>query len=627
MPLSPGDIQDSPLLEEDMQMNEFDDSDKDPDYIPESDESSNDENVDNSKTVANIVEVKQLAKEGNIKETPKEYQEHTPDYLGELKQNGEKRKGNKKKISACFVKSMSLSPKNKARRKLLSDIRKKGNFFNSSNIQKPIRHSEVNTKILPCTNCKGYFSSKQLWRHRTKCIGKSDKSHQSKAQDFLLRNIEVDKKLRDEVFPRMRPDEISLIAKSDTLICAYGARYFKSDREKHFINVTSRKMRELSRLLIEIKKVDPKIKNLFQALRPDNFELLISATKVVANYNPETEFYESASTALNLGTAIKQCCEIAILFVLKRKKVYSTIPAAEAKADLKTLINLIDSEWRFEISTQASNDLSMKKWNKVTMVPLASDLKLMKDYLIVKANDVVEHLNINCQDKDAYMILLETVFCRVLLLNRRRPGELQRLPLHIYQNSEQTTHNYEEFADIITLSEQVIGKYAKLCGAKNPHAITATKLRKHLATLTQVLNMSDNDIEQLSTFMGHTVNVHRGSYRLPDDVFQTAKISKLLLLMEKGEAAQYKGKKLDEINLDMNVEFDLSDSDSDEAEPLSNNSKIASDSPLPGTSYDFQVNTPSSIDSVKPLSRNERTVREMLSGQGNRLPWILRISA
>lgn len=54
---------------------------------------------------------------------------------------------------------------------------------------------------------------------------------------------------------------------------------------------------------------------------------------------------------------------------------------------------------------------------------------------------------------------------------------------------------------------KVISKYATLCGAKNPQATTATKLRKHLAPLTQVLNMSDNDIEQLTTFMGHTVNV------------------------------------------------------------------------------------------------------------------------
>lgn len=45
-------------------------------------------------------------------------------------------------------------------------------------------------------------------------------------------------------------------------------------------------------------------------------------------------------------------------------------------------------------------------------------------------------------------------------------------------------------------------------------------------------------------------------YRLPDDVYQTAKIAKLLLLMEKGQAASYKGKTLEEINIDLDIEVE-----------------------------------------------------------------------
>ncbi|KAL3279427.1 hypothetical protein HHI36_016938 [Cryptolaemus montrouzieri] len=89
---------------------------------------------------------------------------------------------------------------------------------------------------------------------------------------------------------------------------------------------------------------------------------------------------------------------------------------------------------------------------------------------------------------------------------------------------------------------EIMRKYAMNCGAKNSWALTTTRLRKHLATLSQVLNMSENDIEQLATFMRHTVGVHRGSYRLPNDVYQVAYISKLLLLMEQGGATKFKVK-------------------------------------------------------------------------------------
>jgi hypothetical protein len=54
------------------------------------------------------------------------------------------------------------------------------------------------------------------------------------------------------------------------------------------------------------------------------------------------------------------------------------------------------------------------------------------------------------------------------------------------------------------------------------------------------------EVEQLATFMGHTTNVRKNSYRLPDEIYQTTKISKL---MEKGGTNTFKGKSLDEIDV------------------------------------------------------------------------------
>lgn len=96
---------------------------------------------------------------------------------------------------------------------------------------------------------------------------------------------------------------------------------------------------------------------------------------------------------------------------------------------------------------------------------------------------------------------------------------------------------------------KTIEKYAKACGAKNPKALTSTRLRKHLATLTQLFNMSENDMEQLASFMSNTMSIHKQNYRLPDYGFQTAKISKLLLLMETGNADMYKVHTLDVISI------------------------------------------------------------------------------
>lgn len=515
---------------------------------------------------------------------------------------------------------ISLPPKSQKRKELLTSIRKKGNFLNSNNNQKAVKTGPLKNNLLPCSGCLGFYSEKHLWRHRKKCtennVGKSAKAD---GQNLLLKHLKVDSELREKVFPRMRADHISLVAKKDPLICEFGSRYIKIHREAHFINIASRKMRELARFLIEMRKLDSNITSLFSVLKPQNFDDIIQATKNVAKYDADKDLYGSPTYALNFGTTIKQCCEIAILHALKKKGVAEKISTAEIEVDLKSVIQLVTAHWKFSISAQAGNNLNINKWNRVTLIPFASDIKLLKEYLCAKGNEAASKLDI-APDEPSFKILTETIYCRVILLNRKRPGELQRMLLNTYEESMKNVNNqnYEEFSEAVSATEnilmkhfkrvvirgkrgrgvpvlfsqdvqkhiellfkcrssfvpknnpylfgqtnsrepiygyKILQKYSKDCGARNPSAITSTRLRKHLATLSQIFNMNENDLEQLATFMGHTLGVHRSSYRLPDDVFQTAKIAKILLLMEQGSLSDFKGKTLDEINV--NLEADI----------------------------------------------------------------------
>ena len=94
-------------------------------------------------------------------------------------------------------------------------------------------------------------------------------------------------------------------------------------------------------------------------------------------------------------------------------------------------------------------------------------------------------------------------------------------------------------------------KFVNFCGAKFPRTLTSGSLRKQVATMVQLLNLRDNELDQLATFMGHDIRVHRDFYRLPDATIQVAKLSKVLILMENGDLKNLKGKNLDELDLDM----------------------------------------------------------------------------
>lgn len=60
----------------------------------------------------------------------------------------------------------------------------------------------------------------------------------------------------------------------------------------------------------------------------------------------------------------------------------------------------------------------------------------------------------------------------------------------------------------------VMRKYATLCGAKHPELLTSCRLRKHIATVTQLLDLKGNEIDQLAKFMGHTTKTHETFYKL-----------------------------------------------------------------------------------------------------------------
>lgn len=93
-------------------------------------------------------------------------------------------------------------------------------------------------------------------------------------------------------------------------------------------------------------------------------------------------------------------------------------------------------------------------------------------------------------------------------------------------------------------------QFAKICGAKRPESLTSTKLCKQTGTLSQVLNLSNTELDQLADFLGHDIRVHRQFYRLPEGTLQLAKISKVLMALEQGRLSEFKGKTLDDISID-----------------------------------------------------------------------------
>ena len=85
---------------------------------------------------------------------------------------------------------------------------------------------------------------------------------------------------------------------------------------------------------------------------------------------------------------------------------------------------------------------------------------------------------------------------------------------------------------------------------KEPSAIKSTKLRKYIATVSQIVDLNSAELDWLARHLGHDIAVHRDFYRLQDHNIELSKVSRLLLAVDEGNASKWAGKRLDDIDLD-----------------------------------------------------------------------------
>ena len=88
--------------------------------------------------------------------------------------------------------------------------------------------------------------------------------------------------------------------------------------------------------------------------------------------------------------------------------------------------------------------------------------------------------------------------------------------------------------------------------------IHSNELRKFCATVSQIEDLSENDLKWLAKHLGHDLNVHREYYRLKDSTVELSKVSRLLSAIDEGNAGSLMEKKLADISVEGNLCFNQS---------------------------------------------------------------------
>jgi hypothetical protein len=430
-------------------------------------------------------------------------------------------------------------------------------------------------------------------------------SEKAASNMLLPHNEEIGEKLL-EILESMKTDKIGRVAKSDQLILKLGEKQVKryaQDPDQH--NYIRQKLRVAGRLLIELrnqsKNENAKLIDFFD---PSHFTLLVKAARSIAMFDENTNRYGIPSLAVKIGEVFVKCLNIGIRQGLETHNS----DLVQSCENMKTLMTTdwdeeINSNARktlLESKRNSKNNLlPFSDDVKLLMEYLSRESE--ERYNILKSAIDVE------QRKLAWAELAELSLVHLIVFNRRRAGEVSKLTVDNYSNHslapsepavEKTLSAFElslcksmtrlELAgkrnrtvalmlpptvkrnldiliekrdSIMCVPNQYLfpclnssghlrgtdclRKFATLCGAVEPKRLRSIKLRKQLATLSQIMNLKENEMDILAQFLGHDIRVHREYYRLPEATVQVAKVSKLLLMLEKGEIQ--KGRNLDEV--------------------------------------------------------------------------------
>lgn len=101
-------------------------------------------------------------------------------------------------------------------------------------------------------------------------------------------------RLKNEVFDKMQADRISFNGKNDPIICQYAEDYLRKHKRPHIKNAVSNKIREMGRLLIPLQD-QYKIYSMLEMLKPEHYDKVVSATRIIAGYSEATRSFKEPS--------------------------------------------------------------------------------------------------------------------------------------------------------------------------------------------------------------------------------------------------------------------------------------------------------------------------------------------
>ncbi|CAG9825702.1 unnamed protein product [Phaedon cochleariae] len=325
-------------------------------------------------------------------------------------------------------------PKNHPRRQeIINCIRREGNFQHfMDNKTEVVPARMLHKKImdpknyLPCVNCKILVTKGALSRHYKKCTNISkllENNVTSRAKALALSLPYVcGVVMKNFILPKLCEGYIKETICYDRMILIYGDALCEKYRSQHHYAMIRNKLRLTAKILLTMKENDPDIDDVESILDPRYFDKLIACINKLGQYDENKATYLKPTIPTTIGTIMKVMIDLYITECIKNRW-------QEKKERGKELLHLLTTCLPSRVNKTATESLLDIKRHKPVVLPTTDDIKLFNNYVLKHRDIYFEQLLTKPFFAENWNQLSKFTLISILIFNRRRPGELERIHL------------------------------------------------------------------------------------------------------------------------------------------------------------------------------------------------------
>ena len=345
------------------------------------------------------------------------------------------------------AKILALPSKSKHRRLLWKEITRKGDY--QANIQsiknnsgkisvaRQFGNTENMNDFVPCTFCYGFFHARTLYKHSRNCFKRPRQTNRTvsksgnllRSSRALLDTAVTDDSFREiqGVLAKMQRNELHLIIRNDQSFLLYGTIMLQKKEKERFSDIRY-SLRCLARLLVEFRRNSGKESARGNELvLPENYDLILNAAKVLSGYQGP-RCIKTPSLFLKIGFCLKNLAEYCRCVALKTSD-QNTVDL------IRNFVELYESDWQI-YATNARATYENRKANKPEELPLESDVKLFRTFILTEINRIMKNISSGALVLQELKDLSKYTLARIMSFNARRGGEVSKLKLIHWEGVE-----------------------------------------------------------------------------------------------------------------------------------------------------------------------------------------------